>query len=46
MLLASPFFKEGRMKTVGIIAAMDIELEHLKKSLENLKIETHRNVNF
>ena len=46
MLLASPFFKEGSMKTVGIIGAMDIELEHLKKSLENLKIETHRNVNF
>lgn len=34
------------MKTIGIIGAMDVELEHLKQSLENLKKETHKKVDF
>ncbi len=34
------------MKTVGIIGAMDVEIEHLKSSIEDIRTEEHRGVTF
>ncbi len=34
------------MRTVGIIGAMDVEIEHLKKSINGIESEKHRGVEF